>query len=148
MSQREPLDMMEYIGWNTIFCNAICCDWTCDWVSQLVMVNHMLLCIDSISFPYWLYPISSILTTEYNYYFSGDLIELSLIIFSLLIIPFNFRLQFSSLNLHLEDGERRSQPYPGEYYWLGPDPMQNTRGSYILIFLVVLITLSNIRNIV
>ena len=33
-----------------------------------------------------------------------------------------------------------SQPYSGEYNWLGPDLTLNTRGRYILIFPVVLIT--------
>ena len=43
----------------------------------------------------------------------------------------------------MEDGERRSQPYYGEHYLLGPDFTQNTQGRYILIFPVVLITLTH-----
>ena len=27
MSQREPLNKMEYLGCQTIYCNVICCDW-------------------------------------------------------------------------------------------------------------------------
>ena len=34
----------------------------------------------------------------------------------------------------MEDGERRSQSNSGEYYWLGPELTQNTRGRYIPIF--------------
>ena len=45
----------------------------------------------------------------------------------------------SSLKLHLEDGERQSQPYSREHDWFGPDLMWNTLGRYILIFLSVLI---------
>ena len=36
--------------------------------------------------------------------------------------------------------ERRSQSHFREYGWLGPDPTWNTRGWYILMFPVVLIT--------
>ena len=52
-------------------------------------------------------------------------------LFSFNILPFIF---------HLEDGERRSQPYSGEYDWLGPDLTRNTRGQYILVFPAVLVT--------
>ena len=45
----------------------------------------------------------------------------------------------SFLHIHLEDGERHPQPYSGEYYWLGPDLTQNTRGRCILILSVFLI---------
>ena len=57
-------------------------------------------------------------------------------------------LRRSYLQLHLEYGERRSQPYSDEYDWLGPDLTQNTRGRYILIFPVVLITPKALRSIV
>ena len=40
----------------------------------------------------------------------------------------------------MEDGERGSQTNSGEYDWLGSDPTQNTRGWYVPILLVVLIT--------
>ena len=43
----------------------------------------------------------------------------------------------------MEYGERRSQPYSGEYDWLGPDLMQNKRGCHILILTAVLITLTH-----
>ena len=37
MSQIEPLYTTEYLA-----CHDIFSDWTCDWVSQLLMVNNML----------------------------------------------------------------------------------------------------------
>ena len=37
-------------------------------------------------------------------------------------------LQFSTLHLHLEDGERYSQSYFNEYGWLGSDLTQNIQG--------------------
>ena len=60
-TQREALDTMEYF-----VCLAFCYDWTCDWVSLLVILNLKLLCLDSISFPYWLELIRSSLTTWSN----------------------------------------------------------------------------------
>ena len=86
---------MEYLGchaicYNAICCDAICCDWTCDSVSQLFMFNRMLLCLDSISFTYWLNLIRSSLTTRSNYFLSIDLSEFSLITYYLLLIYFNY----------------------------------------------------------
>ena len=48
--------------------------WTCDWISRLVMFNHMLLCIDSIIFLYWIDLIRSSITNRSNYFLSGELI--------------------------------------------------------------------------
>ena len=42
----------------------------------------------------------------------------------------------------MEGGERRSQSHSGEYYWLGPDLTQNTRGRYIHIFMVEVVMLT------
>ena len=39
----------------------------------------------------------------------------------------------------MEDGERNSQPYYGEYSWLGHGITRNTQGRYILILRAVLI---------
>ena len=77
---------MECLGFPAICCIAICCDWNCDWVSWLVMFNHMLLCIYSIIFPYWPYLIISSLTTWSNCFPSGYLSELSLITDSLFLL--------------------------------------------------------------
>ena len=47
-------------------------------------------------------------------------IPYSLFLFNYLgsnVLPFTF---------HVEDGERRSQPYSGEYDWLNLDLMRNT----------------------
>ena len=49
-----------------------------------------------------------------------------------------------AFTLCVEDGERRSQSHSVEYYWLVPDP-KITLMRYILIFLVVLITLTPVR---
>ena len=46
----------------------------------------------------------------------------------------------------MEGGERLSQSHFGEYYWLGPDPTQNTGGKYIPIFLVAVIILTHTGN--
>ena len=43
----------------------------------------------------------------------------------------------------MEDGERRSQPYSGEYDWLDPDRTLNTKVQYILIVLAVFIALEH-----
>ena len=50
----------------------------------------MLLCFDSISFPSWLYLIRSGITTRYNWFSFGDLSELILIMYYLLLITFNY----------------------------------------------------------
>ena len=42
----------------------------------------------------------------------------------------------------MEGGERLSQPHSGEYDWLGPDLTRNTRGRYIPILLIVLVTIT------
>ena len=42
----------------------------------------------------------------------------------------------------MEGGKRRPQAHSGEYDWLGPDLIRNTRERYILIFLMVLVTLT------
>ena len=50
----------------------------------------------------------------------------------LFLIPYYcplFIIWSSLLHLHLEDDERRSQPYSYGYYWLGPDLKQNTQGQ-------------------
>ena len=39
-------------------------------------------------------------------------------------------------------GERFSQPYYGEYDWLGPYLIQNTQGRYILILPAFLMALT------
>ena len=52
------------------------------------------------------------------------------------VLPFTFR---------VEDGERRSQPYFGEYYWLGPYFTQNIWERYILIFPAILNALFTVQ---
>ena len=81
---------MEYLGCHTICYNAIGCDLTCGLVSLLVMLNRMLLCIDSSSLPYLLNLIRSSLTNRYNYLSSVILSELSLIPYSLFPVPYNY----------------------------------------------------------
>ena len=71
--------------------------------------------------------------------------KLSLINFSLLLfdyldsddIPFTFCMKYDEI---------RSQPYSGEYDWLGPDFTPNTQRRYILILLAVLVTPVTIRS--
>ena len=86
---KKILNTMEYYRCHNICCNAIYCDWTCDWMSQLFMFIHMLLCLDSISLPYWLGIIRSSLTTRYNWFLPIYLRELSLIPYFLFLITFN-----------------------------------------------------------
>ena len=87
MYQREPLYRIAYLGCHNICFNFICWDWTCDWMSQLVMFNHMLLCLLTQLFPpYWLNQIRSGLTTQSQLVFSGDFSELSIIPNSLFLL--------------------------------------------------------------
>ena len=71
-----------YILWSILKFLALCSGWTCDWVSRVFMLNHKLLCLDSIILLYSLDLIRSSLTTWYNLFLSEDLIELSLIPYS------------------------------------------------------------------
>ena len=71
------------------------------------MFNLMLLCIDPISLPYLLDLIRSILINLSNKFPSGDLIELSIIPYSLLLVPFSYLdsgvLPFASIWKMLKD---------------------------------------------
>ena len=49
----------------------------------MVIFNHMLLCINSISLPYWIDLMSSILADWSNSFLCGDWSELSIILYSL-----------------------------------------------------------------
>ena len=133
---------MEYMGFHTICCNVICCDWAGHWMSWLVMFIHMLLCMHSFSFFHWLDLIRCSLITRYNMVLSRKLKVLSLITYSLFFIPFNNLFWCYSLHLHLEDGERQLQQNSEEYNWLGSDLEQNNLGQYILIHQLVLFTLT------
>ena len=82
---------MEYLA-----CHAFCSGWTCDWVSLLVMFNHKLLCLNSISSSYWINLTSSILTTLSNFFPSDDLIELSLIYYYLFLLIIQTPMLFPS----------------------------------------------------
>ena len=88
--QREPLDMIEYLTHH-----AICCDWTCDWVSKLFMFNHILDYV-SAQLVYLLDNlISSSIMTRSNSFPSDDLNKL-------IPIPYYFKLLWlwcSSLHL-------------------------------------------------
>ena len=128
---------MDYLA-----CHDIRSDWICDWVSQLVTFNHVILCLDSISFLAWFGLIISSSTTWSNWFQSGDFNKLTLIPYSLFllnylysdVLPFNFCVGYCEI---------RSQPYYREYDWLGPYLTWNTRGCYILIlpaFLIILFT--------
>ena len=75
-----------YTRWIILMCLAFCSGWTCDSVSQLAMFNHKLLCIDSISFPYWIELIGSSLPTRSNYFPHGYLSGLILIPYSLFLL--------------------------------------------------------------
>ena len=76
--------------------------------------------------------------TQSNQFMSRNLSELNLISYSLFLLIVYTPMLFPSPPL--EDVERHSQLYSGEYDWLGPYLTQNTRGQYILILLAVLIT--------
>ena len=71
-------------------CLAFCLDWTCDWVSQLVVFNTNPLYIDSVIFPCWPELISSSLATQSNQFMSRNLIELSIIPYYLLLLIIYF----------------------------------------------------------
>ena len=123
--------------------HTICCDWTYDWVSLLVMFNCVLnyfstqlvslLWLDlSIAWP----------MTWYNWFqpWIGSIDSDSLFLIPLKysnsdVLPFTF---------HVEGIETRSQSYSREYGWLGLDLTRNTQGRYILIFLDVLINTTRI----
>ena len=98
--------------------------------------SHPLLWLNSVMFISWTDLISSSPLNWYNYFHSFEFTWLSLIIF------LHIESYVLTFTLHVEDGEIRSQSYYREYDWLGPDTALNTQGQYILIFLVVLITLT------
>ena len=126
--------MIEYLA-----CHAICYDWICDWVSQLVTFNHMLNYVSTqlVYFP-WIDLSNSIPMTRYNSFQSCSRWNDSN---SLLIIPLNYSDPgVLPLNSPVEDVERLSQSCFREYYWLVPYLTQNTRGQYIPILQAVLIT--------
>ena len=122
MPQREPSDLIQYLERH-----AICCDLTCDSVSRLVTFNHMLDHVSTQLVSFHLLDLSNYNhTTQYNQFqsLSGSIESDSLFIISLNyyvsdVLIFTF---------HVEDGEICSQSHSGEYYQLGPDPMQNTQG--------------------
>ena len=65
------------------------------------------------------------------------------LIFSLLFDSISLLwIDCSSFHLPMEGGENRSQLYYLEYYWVGPDLMWNTRGWYIILFLLVVVMLT------
>ena len=82
-----------------ILCRVICYDWSCDWVSRLVIFNHMLLCLDSNIFPYLLDLISSSLTIWSNFFPYSGLSELLLIPYSLLLLIIQTPMFFPSPSL-------------------------------------------------
>ena len=132
--QREPLDMIEYLA-----CHAIFCDWTCGWVSQLVMFNHMLNHVTTqlVSFPWLGISISSHMNQYNQFQFWYGSIESD----SLFLIPLDYSdSDILPFTFHVEDGKRCHQSHSRKYDWLVPDLTKNTRGCYILIFLGVLIT--------
>ena len=75
-----------YTWCSIMSCLAFCLDWTCDWVSELVMFNPNPLCIDSISFPSCPKLIRSILTNQSNQFMSGNLSEFSLTTYSVFLL--------------------------------------------------------------
>ena len=113
-------------------------------MSRLFTFYHMLLYLNSMSFPDLFDLISSIPTTWFNSFQSSDLTKLSLmpyypLLFNYLdcdVLPFTF---------HVESFEGHSQPYSREYDWLGPDFTQNTQVCYILILPAVLINPVTVR---
>ena len=88
-----------FTRWSLLTCLAFCLDWTCDWMSQLVVFNPNPLCLDSTSFPYWPELIRSSLTTQYNQFMSVDLIELSIIPYSLFLLIIYTPMLFPSFPL-------------------------------------------------
>ena len=135
--QIEPLDMSELrlsfipsvVIEHVTECHYLSCS-----ITYLIMnpVNYFYLLNQSNHFQSFELVISFSILNRLN---SFQLFE------SISLTWFNF---FDSDVIHfnfcMEDGQKRSQSHSVEYDWLGPELMLDTRGRYIPIFPVALIT--------